>query len=90
MKSLTYGAKLEGCYIKKSVDETKFSFIIVFLENKIYGIRPNDYTNDSTEFFSFINDVYLLKVIYIKNLGRTLLSFAIMPVYIKHQKLGRT
>ena len=48
-------------YIKRSVDETKSSLIIAFSENKIYGVRPNDDTNDSTEFLSFINDVYHVK-----------------------------
>ena len=44
-------------YFKRSVDETKFS-IIVFSENKIYGVKPKDNINCSFEFLSFINDVY--------------------------------
>ena len=57
-KSYTWRKIVRRAYIKRSVVESQCSFIISFWEDHIYDIRPNDETNNSSDFLAFINDVY--------------------------------
>ena len=61
-KSYTWSKIGRRGYIKRSAIESQYSFIIAFWEDHIYGIRPNDETNNSSDFLAFINEVFHIKL----------------------------
>ena len=91
MKSPTYGAKLEGEATSRDL----------LMKQKVASLLRSQKTKFMVSDLMMIQMIPLnflvslmmcttLKGIYIKNFWRSLLSFAIMSVYIKQQKLGTT